>query len=119
MTAYEVLLETLDSGGQRETALPELERTADGREFRKQSRLADLDPLEQMIVLQMKVELWSNGSLQASEERTLTSNLYFKPELVLLLKAARFVDIVVEGDYKHEAASPEHNTLNFIARKPA
>jgi len=28
-TAYEVLLETLDSGGQRETALPELERKAD------------------------------------------------------------------------------------------
>ena len=98
---------------------PEVERTADGREFRTRSRLADLNPLEQMIILQMRVEVWWNGLLQAAEERTLTSNLYFKHELLLLLKAAGFVDVVVEGDYKQEAASPEHSTLIFIARKPA
>ncbi len=98
---------------------PEVERTADGREFRTQFRMANLNPLEQMIILQLRVEAWRNGQLQAEEERTLTSNIYFKHELLLLLKAAGFVDVVVEGDYKREVTSPEHSTLIFIARKPA
>ena len=39
---------------------------------------------------QMRAELWQNGQLLEEEERTLTSNIYFKNELVLMLQRAGF-----------------------------
>lgn len=98
---------------------PAVERAADGREFRSRFRLADLNPLEQTMVQQMHMELWQDGKLMAQEERTLTSNIYFKHELLLLLKAAGFAHVTVTGDYTEEEANPDHGVLVFAAQKPA
>lgn len=96
---------------------PEPERASDGREYRMRSRIADLDPLEQVVTLQMRAELWQDGQLVGVEERTLTGNIYFKNELLLMLKQAGFDEVTVQGDFMAEEATPEHNVLVFIARK--
>ena len=96
---------------------PETETAADGREYRTQFRLADIDPLEQVLVQQLRVELWQNGQLVAEEERTLTSNIYFKNELVLMLQQAGFAEIEVYGDFTDEKATADHDQLVFVARK--
>lgn len=98
---------------------PEHERASGGREFRTRFRLADIDPLEQALTLQMRSELWEDEQLVAQEERTLTSNIYFKNELLLLLQQVGFEEIEVQGDFTEEKATPEDKVLVFIARKQA
>jgi len=93
------------------------ERAADGRDYIMRSRVADLDPLEQRLTLQIRAELWQGEQLVGREERALTSNIYFKHELLLLLRQAGFAEVTVQGDYTETAATPAHETLVFIARK--
>lgn len=93
------------------------ERAADGRDFVMRSRIADLNPLEQVITMQMRAELWQGEQLLGEEERTLTTNVYFKNELLTLLQQAGFDDITIQGDFTTAAATPEHNVLVFVVRK--
>jgi SAM-dependent methyltransferase len=93
------------------------ERAADGSEYRMRSRLADLDPLEQVLTLQMRAERWQGAQLVGAEERTLTSNIYFKHELLLMLQQAGFDEVAVQGDFTAAEATPEHGDLVFIAGK--
>jgi hypothetical protein len=81
------------------------------------SRIADLDPLEQVLTLQYWAQRWQGEQLLGEEERTLTSNIYFKNELLMMLKQAGFDEVTVQGDFTDEAATPEHGELVFIARK--
>lgn len=81
------------------------------------SRIANLDPLEQVLTLQMRAELWQDGQLAGVEEYTLTQNLYFKNELLLMLMQAGFDEVTVQGDFTAEEATPDHDVLVFIARK--
>lgn len=81
------------------------------------SRLADVDPLEQVLTLQMRAERWQDEQLVEEEERTLTSNIYFKNELLMMLKQAGFDDVTILGDFMEMAATAEHGVLVFIARK--
>ena len=67
----------------------------------------------------MRSELWQDEQLAAQEERTLTSNIYFKNELLLLLQQVGFEEIEVQGDFTEEKATPEDEVLVFIARKQA
>jgi hypothetical protein len=57
------------------------------------------------------------GKLDKAEEYTLCGNIYFKNELLLMLKVAGFHDITVCGDYKEEIATAEHEELVFTAIK--
>jgi SAM-dependent methyltransferase len=97
---------------------PERRRASDGSEYAWRSRLADLDPLNQVVTLQTWIQRWREGQLVAEEEYTLKSNLYFKNELLMMLDQTGFSDIIVHGDYTDEEATPEHGVLVFIARKP-
>ena len=80
-------------------------------------RLVDFDPLEQLITNQLRVELWESGELVSEEEHTLKMHMYFKHELLMMLEKVGFGDITVQGDYTEVEATPEHNTLVFIASK--
>jgi|GEM_PF-289957 len=95
----------------------ERERASDGSDFVMRFRLADIDPLEQVLTLQYWAQRWQGEELLGEEKRTLTSNIYFKNELVMLLKQAGFDEVTVQGDYTNVAATPEHDDLVFIARK--
>ena len=93
------------------------EPASDGSDFIMRSRIADLDPLEQVLTLQYWAQRWQGEQLLGEEERTLTSNIYFKNELLLMLKQAGFDDVSVQGDFTEAEVTREHKDLVFIARK--
>ncbi len=78
----------------------------------------DLDPLNQVETIEMHAEMWRDGALTSEEERSLTMNLYFRDELVMMLERAGFIDIIVQGDYTETLVTSDHDVLVFIARKP-
>jgi SAM-dependent methyltransferase len=96
----------------------ERKRASDGSELALRSRVLDLDPLEQLITLQIQVELWQEDQLVAQEERTLKTHNYFKNELLMMLEQAGFEETRLEGDFTDAEPTPEHEVLVFIARKP-
>ena len=73
--------------------------------------------MEQSYVREVRLEKWVNGKLFKTEEYTLRGNIYFKNELLLLLKVAGLRNIAACGDYTEEAATPDHEDLVFIASK--
>jgi SAM-dependent methyltransferase len=90
---------------------------SDGAEYTLRGRVVDLDPLEQRVTLVMHAERWRSRELEVVEDRTLTINLYFPNELVLLLERAGFTDVRIEGDHNDLPATPDDDFLVFVARK--
>ncbi|MEW5989041.1 MAG: class I SAM-dependent methyltransferase [Chloroflexota bacterium] len=88
---------------------------ADGSEHFGQFRIVNVDPLEQTVTRQVRLEKWANGQLVASEDYLLRDNIYFKNELLLMLKVAGFRHITVQGDYRDEPATADHEELVFTA----
>lgn len=91
--------------------------TSDGSELGLGTRVVALDPLEQVLTLEMHAERWRDGKLIEVEEYTLKEMLYFKSELVMMLEQAGFRDITVEGGYTGKLATAEDSVLLFLARK--
>lgn len=91
---------------------------ADGSELSLMSRVADLDPLSQVITIDMRARRWRAGLLEADERYALKERLYFRDELLMMLTLAGFHDIRVEGDYVHEVASQGSTVLVFVAQAP-
>jgi SAM-dependent methyltransferase len=96
----------------------ERRRGSDGAEYALESRLLDLDPIEQFATYEMHAGIWRGGELVQEEEHALRINFYFKNELLLLLERAGFIDIVVHGDHREEAATGDSDFVVFIAKKP-
>jgi SAM-dependent methyltransferase len=96
----------------------ERRRGSDGNDYALLSRMVDLDPLEQRATLEMRAYMWRDGELLAEEEHTITMNLYFRNELLLMLERSGFVDVVVHGDHEEQEPTPEHDFLVFVAKKP-
>ena len=92
-------------------------RAADGSEYELRMRVAALDPLEQLMTLQIRVALWRDGHVAAEEENTLQVRSYFKNELLMLLMQAGFRNVEVFGNYTQEMATAAHGVLVFRARK--
>lgn len=90
---------------------------SDGSVHFAQFRLLNIDPLEQTYTRQVRLEKWSNGGLIASEEYTLRGNIYFKSELLLMLKVAGFREITVHGDYTDSPVTADHDEIVFTAIK--
>ena len=97
----------------------ERRRGSDGAEYALQARVLDLDPLEQVVTYEMRAGMWRNGELVREEDHTLHLTFYFKDELMLLLERAGFTDIVVHGDHRREAPTPDSEFLVFVAKKPS
>jgi hypothetical protein len=77
-----------------------------------------VQPLEQQAVLEMRAYMWRDGELVTEEEHTVTLNLYFRNELLMMLERAGFDDLVVHGDHKEQSPTPDSDFLVFVARKP-
>jgi SAM-dependent methyltransferase len=97
----------------------ERRRGSDGAEYALQSRVVDLDPLEQRATYETRAAMWRDGELVAEELHTLHINYYFKNELLLLLEHAGFAQIVVHGDHREEPPTAESDFVVFVARKAA
>lgn len=90
---------------------------SDGAEYSLQSRIVDVDPLNQTMTLEMHAEMWRDGELQSEETRMLTAHMYFRDELLLMLEHAGFGDVRVHGAYTEDEATADHDFLVFVARK--
>jgi SAM-dependent methyltransferase len=93
-------------------------KASDGSEYSLRSRIVDLDALAQRVTLDMHAERWRDGALEAEEELTLTINLYFVNEQLLMLERAGFTDVVVHGDHVEVDPTSDNEFVVFVARKP-
>ena len=91
---------------------------SDGSELALQSRLLEFDPLAQLATRELRAFRWRDGELVEEEEHLLTTTLYFKDELVLMLEDAGFEDVTVSGQYNDEPPTPDDDFLVFVARRP-
>ena len=66
-------------------------------------------------VFELRADKWVEGRQVASEEHALTMRMYFRDELVLMLRNAGFADVQVRGGYADEEPVAEHDFLVYIA----
>lgn len=91
---------------------------ADGDEIELLGRRLEFDPLLQRYTREMRAVLRRDGEVIAIEENVLQENVYFAQELILMLRAAGFLDIRVEGLYNGRPANADDSTVVFVARRP-
>jgi SAM-dependent methyltransferase len=95
----------------------ERRRGSDGAEYALQSRVIDLDPLEQRGTYEMRAGMWRDGELVTEELHTLHINYYFKNELLLLLERAGFESVDVHAGHREEPPTADSDFVVFLARK--
>ena len=79
--------------------------------------MLSVDPLEQRMVRQIRIEKWVSGKLVDSQVYTQHRTLYLPNEVLLMLQIAGFREITVRGDYRNEPATPDSKELIFTALK--
>ena len=89
----------------------------DGDDLELFSRTTALDPVGQVEVLEVKIRLWHDGAIVAEESYELRNCIYFAQEIALMLDDAGFSDVLIEGDYSGQPATPDDDTVIFVARK--
>lgn len=90
---------------------------ADGSEYVEQQRMLSVDPLEQRMARQVRIEKWISGKLVGSQEYTQQRTLYLSNEVHLMLQVAGFHQITMRGDYTDKPATPDSEELIFTAIK--
>jgi SAM-dependent methyltransferase len=94
-------------------------RGPDGFEYALQSRLLGLDPLAQQEAWEVHATQWQDGALVAEERHQLTSNIYFRSELVMMLERAGFDSIEVRGEYNDLEPTTDDDFLVYVAVRQA
>jgi SAM-dependent methyltransferase len=94
----------------------ERRRASDGSEYELRTRALDFDPLDQRLTLEMRGDKWVNGEHVAEDEHVISIRMYFRDELLLMLRNSGFSDIDVTGDYTDEEPSADHAFLVYRAR---
>jgi SAM-dependent methyltransferase len=89
----------------------------DGSEYELRGRAVRLDPLDQSVVLELRADKWVDGEHVAAGEHRLTMRMYFRDELVLMLRNAGFTEVDVRGGYPGEEPTADNDFLVFIARR--
>ena len=109
---------------QERASIPELseppkrrQQATDGTEYALRSRIVEVDPLDQRVSYEMRVELWRDGVLEAEETHRLDSRCYFKDELVLMVERAGFEEVVVHGDHVEADPTSDDEFVVVVARK--
>jgi SAM-dependent methyltransferase len=102
------LPEPWPEGGDRQQA-------PDGSEYELRDRALAIDPLDQTIVYELRADKWVDGRHVASERHALTTRMYFRDELVLMLRNAGFTNVEVRGGYADEEPSPDDDFLVYVA----
>jgi SAM-dependent methyltransferase len=106
----------------RRKTLPEpwpdekIRRTAaDGSEYVEQQRTLSVDPLEQKMVRQVRIEKWVSGKLIGSQKYIQHRILYLPNEVLLMLQVAGFRDITIRDGYTDKSATSDSKELLFTA----
>ena len=79
--------------------------------------MLSVDPLEQRMIHQVRIEKWVSGKLIGSQEYTQHRTLYLPNEGLLMLQVAGFRQITIRGDYTDKPATPDSEELIFTALK--
>ena len=93
------------------------QRGSDGAEYSLRIRVVGVDPLDQLMTLEIHAEMWRDGKLVSEEDRILTGHMYFRDELLLMLERAGFDQVTVHGGYAAEEPTADHDFLTFVAKK--
>jgi SAM-dependent methyltransferase len=93
------------------------QRASDGSEYGLRSRTLAFDPLDQRVTLEMRVELWRDGVLEAAEEHRIDIRSYFVHELRMLVERAGFAEVVVHGDHVEAEPTADDEFVVIVARK--
>ena len=81
------------------------------------TRLVEHDPMLSRLTNEVHARLWRDGAVVDEETHALRENLYFAPELMVLLELAGFRDIRMEAAYEGRPATPADDTAIVIARR--
>jgi SAM-dependent methyltransferase len=92
-------------------------RLADGDELELLTRTAAMDLIERVETMEVRVRLWHDDRLVAEEEGRLLWTTYTVEELRAMLADAGFAGISVEGPYSGRPATPDDETVVFVARR--
>ncbi len=92
-------------------------RASDGTEYSLASRIVDVDPFEQRVVLEMHAERWRDGAVQASEDRRLDIAYYFPLELAAMIERAGFRDVEIHGEHQRRPATADDSFVVVVARR--
>ena len=87
----------------------------DGSEYVERQRMFSVDPLEQQMVRQVRIEKWVSGKLVGSEEHVQRRTLYLPSEVLLMLQVAGFREIALRDGYSDQLATPDSEELLFAA----
>ncbi len=79
-------------------------------------RTVAFDPLEQILVREMRADLYRDGEVIQSEVHRLDHMIYFKNDILLMLRLAGFGEVEVFDGMTSEAPRPWETTrLMFVA----
>jgi hypothetical protein len=92
----------------REWVEPQRRAASDGAEYGLVSRLVEF--ADRRATRELRAFMWRDGELVAQEEHSLTEQFYAPEELVALLEAAGFVEVVVR--------SRDDGFLVYLGRRP-
>jgi hypothetical protein len=92
--------------------------TPQGETIMQESKLVEVDFLEQYTVSNLRYEKWRDGELVKTELQRLPLRWYGLEEFELVLKSVGFINAVVSADYEHgERPSHADQTFTFEARR--
>ena len=91
--------------------------STDGDELELLTRVATMDPLEQLVTLGMLARLWRDGAVVVEEAYTLRSCLYFAQAVVLMLEGAGFHDVTIGAGFSEREAAGDDGVVTFVARR--
>ncbi|MEM7077170.1 MAG: class I SAM-dependent methyltransferase [Pseudomonadota bacterium] len=92
-------------------------RTADGDELELKVRQTGFDPLEQTTEMEIQIRHLQGERTLARESYSIAINLYFKPEIELLLRLAGFSQVEVTTLDAMRAPQPwQDERIVFLAR---
>ena len=89
----------------------------DGSVYEMRTRARSADPLDQSVVLEMRIEKRRGDKLVAAEEHELSVRGFLRDELVMMLERAGFADVEVTGDYSGDPPHADHLFLVFAAQR--
>jgi SAM-dependent methyltransferase len=98
------------------SAEPDRGQVSDGSEYTLWTRMVAVDPLDQCVHMEIRAEKSRAGRVLATEEHRLSMRMWFRDELVLLLRHTGFRSVEVRGGYTDRPPTPDDETLVFIAR---
>jgi SAM-dependent methyltransferase len=91
---------------------------SDGSEIALPSRVVDVDPLAQRLVMEMRPHLRRGGDVIEEQTLTLAMTLYTAKHIELLLEVSGFEGVQMLENWTDAPATGDTTNVTFVARRP-